>query len=192
MATGSKSHLALLLLLACAVFSAPASAADMWDTLKKPGHIVLLRHANAPGNQTESNDMDFKDCTIQRNLDDQGRAQAGRIGDEFRKHKLTKVRLVASQYCRAIDTAKLMKLGPITQQPLLNLVYIADIPAMRDAGRKTREFMKTIPANQLTVIVTHVGNILSTAGVNLDSGEMAVVHLDAAGEVVVDGRLAVP
>jgi hypothetical protein len=52
--------------------------------------------------------------------------------------------------------------------------------------------MKTIPAKQLTVLVSHVSNIQSIAGVNLSSGEMAVVHLDAAGAVAVDGRIMVP
>ena len=102
------------------------------------------------------------------------------------------VRLVASEYCRAIDTAKLTKLGPVTQLRTLNLVYIGNVPAMREAGAKTREFMKTIPAKQLTMLVTHVGNIMAIASAKLDSGEMAVVHLDPAGDVVVDGRISVP
>ena len=52
--------------------------------------------------------------------------------------------------------------------------------------------MKTIPASQLAVLVTHISNIQSIAGVILDSGEMAVVHLDASGAVAVDGRIKVP
>jgi hypothetical protein len=63
---------------------------------------------------------------------------------------------------------------------------------MRETAEKTRKFMKTIPANQLTVFVSHVGNIQSIAGVVLSSGEIAVVHIDAAGAVVVDGRIMVP
>ncbi len=181
------------MLLVCAAFTSPAAAADdVWALLKKPGHIVLLRHSNAPGSQAESNDIAFKDCSIQRNLDAEGRAQAGRIGEEFRKRKLLNVRLVSSQYCRAIDTAALMKLEPVAQQPFLNLVYLTDFLAMREAGNKSRAFMKTIPANQIAVLVTHEANIKAIAGVMVDSGEMAVVHFDPAGEVVVDCRIAVP
>jgi phosphohistidine phosphatase SixA len=175
-----------------ALFATPVTAADdVWALLKKPGHIVLLRHSNAPGSVPESNDMNFKDCTIQRNLDAAGRAQAARIGDEFRKRKL-KPRLVSSLYCRALDTAKLMKLGPVTPQPILNQVFLADVPAMREAGVKGRELMKKIPAKQLTILVTHITNIQSISGARLDSGEMAVVHFDAAGEIVVDGKIMVP
>ena len=175
-------------------FGSAAFAADeeLWALLKKPGHIVLLRHSNAPGQVPESNDMDFKNCAIQRNLDADGRAQAGRIGDEFRKRGFKQVRLISSHYCRALDTAKLMKLGPVTPQPVLNQVFLADILAMREAGIKGRALLKSIPAKQLTVLVSHVTNIQSIAGVALDSGQMAVVHLDPAGEVAVDGKITVP
>ena len=63
---------------------------------------------------------------------------------------------------------------------------------MKDAGTKGRELMKKIPPKQLTMLVTHVSNIQSISSAKLDSGEMAVVHFDAAGEVVVDGKITVP
>ena len=175
-------------------FGSAAFAADeeVWALLKKPGYIVLLRHSNAPGQVAESNDMDFKNCAIQRNLDADGRAQAGRIGNEFRKRGLKQVRVISSLYCRALDTAKLMKLGPVTPQPVLNQVFLADILGMREAGTKGRALLKSIPARQLAVLVSHVTNIQSIAGVQLDSGQMAVVHLDPAGEVVVDGKITIP
>jgi phosphohistidine phosphatase SixA len=172
--------------------SAAAGADDPWSLMKKPGHIVLLRHSNAPGNTPESNDMDFKNYAIQRNLDAEGRAQAARVGEQFRKHGIKAARLLSSQYCRALETARLMKLGPVKEQPVLNQVFLADLPATRDAGTKGRALFKSIPAKQFTVLVTHVTNIQAMAGVQLSSGEMAVVHLDPAGEVVLDGHILVP
>lgn len=183
---------AALIALLAAMSSQAQAADDLWALMKKPGHIVLLRHSNAPGSMPESNDMDMKNCKIQRNLDADGRAQAVRIGNEFRKHKISSVKLVSSEYCRAIDTARLMKLGPVTSLRALNQVFLADVPGMREAGVNGREYMKKIPAKQLTVLVTHVTNIQSIAGAKLDSGEMAVVHFDPAGEVVVDGKIPVP
>lgn len=172
--------------------AAIAADEETWALLKKPGHIVLLRHSNAPGQMQESNDIDFKNCAIQRNLDADGRAQAGRIGDEFRKHGVKQVKLVSSLYCRALDTARLMKLGAVIPQPVLNQVFLADVPGMKDAGTKGRALLKAVPAKQLTVLVSHVTNIQAIAGVQLESGQMAVVHLDPAGEVVVDGKITVP
>jgi phosphohistidine phosphatase SixA len=189
---GSAALLVASLLTVGAGRSPAFAADDIWALLKQPGHVILLRHSNAPGSQAESNDMDFKNCSIQRNLDAEGRAQAARIGDEFRKHQIAKLQLISSQYCRAIDTARLTRLGPVSQNPILNLIYIADIPARLETARKGRELIKTIPANQLTMLVTHVGNIQAMAGANLDSGEMVVVHIDQAGEIVADGKIMVP
>ena len=181
----------LIVLFACPATHALA-ADDVWALLRKPGHAVLLRHSNAPGSQTESNDMNFKDCSIQRNLDADGKAQAARIGDAFRKHGIAKLQLIASQYCRAIETAKLTKLGPVSENPVLNLVYVADLVAKNAALKKSVELIRKIPPKQLTMLVTHVGNIQAIASTSLESGEMVVVHLDKSGAVVVDGKIIVP
>ena len=182
-------------LLAIALLIAQSTLADdndMWDLLKRPGHIALLRHSNAPGATPEPYGIDLKNCTIQRNLDDEGRAQARRIGDEFRKHGLSRVRLVSSQFCRALETAKLTGLGPVEGLVALNQVFLTDFSGMQETAKKSTAFMKTIPAKQIAVLVSHVSNIQSIAGVQLSSGEMAVVHLDSSGAVAVDGRIKVP
>lgn len=193
----ATSRLASLcfLLFAIGLLAAQGARADdndMWALLKKPGHIVLLRHSNSPETPPDGAVVNFKDCSNQRNLDDAGRAHARRVGDAFRKHGIASVRFVSSQYCRAIETAKLSKLGPVRELPALNQVYLADLGGMKESGEKARQFMKTIPAKQLTVLVSHVSNIQSIAGAILSSGEMAVVHIDASGAVAVDGRIKVP
>ena len=180
------SGLALILLLAGT--SLATADDEVWALLKKPGHIILLRHSNAPGNVPESNDMNFKDCSIQRNLDADGRAQAARIGTEFRKRGI-RVRLISSQYCRAVDTAKLTRLGPVSQNPVLNQVFAS---GMSEAGSKGRALMKRVSSGPLTMLVTHVTNIQGMGGPQLNSGQMAVVHFDTSGEVVADGTITVP
>ena len=181
----------LIVLFACPATHALA-ADDVWALLRKPGHVVLLRHSNAPGSQTEPNDMNFKDCSIQRNLDADGKAQAARIGDAFRKHGIAKLQLIASQYCRAIETAKLTRLGPVSESLVLNLVYIADLVAKSAASKKSVELIRKIPPNRLTMLVTHIGNIQAVAATSLEPGEMVVVHLDKSGAVVVDGKITLP
>jgi phosphohistidine phosphatase SixA len=183
---------ALLVIAMLAAQSVHADDKDMWALLKTPGHIALLRHSNAPGATPEPYGIDLKNCAIQRGLDEEGRAQARRIGDEFRKHGITHVRLVSSQFCRALETARLTKLGPVAELPALNQVFLPDLSRMKETADKTGKFMKTIPAKQLVILVSHVSNIQSIAGVNLSSGEMAVVHLDGSGAVAVDGRIKVP
>jgi phosphohistidine phosphatase SixA len=175
--------------------TAPGAVDDAWALLKKPRYIALLRHSNAPGNlplPDPSSNRDFEDCSIQRNLDDEGRSQAARIGDEFRKHQISTVRLYSSQYCRAMDTAKLTKLGPVTPLPILNEVKALDLAGLQEAKTQTREFMKKLSDGQLVMLVTHVTNIMAIAGVILDSGQMAIVHFDPSGQLIVDGKITVP
>ncbi|HTT47961.1 MAG TPA: histidine phosphatase family protein [Pseudolabrys sp.] len=183
---------ALLALVLLPVQGARAADDATWALLKKPGHFVLLRHSNAPGATPEPYGIDLKNCAIQRSLDDAGRAQARRVGDAFRKHGIAHARLVSSQFCRALETARLTGLGPVAELPALNQVFLTDASGMHETAEKTAKFLKTIPAKQLTVLVSHVTNIQAIAGANLSSGEMAVVHIDAAGAVAVDGRILVP
>jgi phosphohistidine phosphatase SixA len=185
----------LLGLLAGGLSVEQAARADdgaTWALLKRPGHMALLRHSSSPESPPDAGVVDFKNCSTQRNLDDAGRAQARRLGEAFRKHGIGSARLISSQYCRAMETAKLTRLGAVQPLPALNQVYLADPSGMRETADKTQKFMKTVASRQLTVLVSHVTNIQSIAGVILSSGEMAVVHLDASGAVVVDGRIKVP
>ena len=69
--------------LCCAPF--PVLAADaVWPALHAPGSVVVLRHSFAPGG-FDPPGARLDDCSTQRNLDENGRAQARRIGEAFRR-----------------------------------------------------------------------------------------------------------
>jgi phosphohistidine phosphatase SixA len=162
-----------------------------WALLKKPGHMAILRHSHSPESPPDG-DVKFNDCKTQRNLDDDGRAQARRLGNAFRKHGISSARLYSSQYCRAMETAKLTKLGSVRPLPALNQVYLTDLGGMGKTAADTRKFMKSVGSGQITILVSHVTNIQAVAGASLSSGEIAVVHIDPSGNVAVDGRIMIP
>lgn len=192
-----------LLLMTSATRAPAQSPEEFWAAVRKPGTFVLMRHSNASENGTETDDrrslapsarlrgLDLKDCKVQRNLDEDGRAQARRVGDAFRKNGIEQAKMVASQYCRARETAQLMKLGDLQEAPVLNLVPMDNPLRMREAAGKIKDFMRTMPARPVSVLVTHQGNILTISGANAASGEMIAVRLDPSGEVTVAGRLMV-
>src|SRR4030095_8780323 len=69
---------AALCAFAISLAAANAAAQDSgaaWAALAKGGHVVLIRHANAPGT-ADPPGVRADDCKTQRNLDDLGRAQA--------------------------------------------------------------------------------------------------------------------
>ena len=84
----------------------------LWDAFKSGNHIILIRHAFAPGFSDPEN-FNVKDCTTQRNLNNTGRNQARRIGDLFRMQGIQNARIYSSQWCRCLETAKLLKLGNV-------------------------------------------------------------------------------
>src|SRR5262245_63279321 len=94
-------------------------AADLWSALRDGKHFALMRHALAPGNYDPPG-FRLGDCTTQRNLSDEGRAQARKAGDLFRANAISAARVFSSQWCRCIDTATLLGLGNATDQRLLN------------------------------------------------------------------------
>ena len=106
------------LVFALALLIAPAVAADeaddAWAALAKGGHVVLIRHGNAPpGYGGDPPGFRIDDCRTQRNLDDLGRQQARALGEAFRKHGVRVDRTVSSPWCRCMETAGLMAVGEV-------------------------------------------------------------------------------
>jgi hypothetical protein len=66
--------LAAVVLWACMATVAHGSE-SVWDALRAPGSVVVLRHSFAPGG-FDPPDARLDDCSTQRNLDARGRAQA--------------------------------------------------------------------------------------------------------------------
>ena len=97
------------LLLAAALVAAfflsplPTAADARFARLSEPGIVAILRHAFAPGTGDPAS-FRLDDCTTQRNLDAQGRAQARKIGAAIRAAGVTVDRVVTSQWCRCRET----------------------------------------------------------------------------------------
>ena len=174
-------------------WGAPVAQAsdEFWAGPKKSSRIVLMRHSYAPEDPPDQDLENLKNCKTQRNLNETGRAQARRTGDEFRKRGIRQARVYSSQYCRSLETARLLKLGSVAELSVLNQLFYAQPAALHGASEKVRQFMKKLAGKGSAVLVSHVSNIQSLAGVRLTSGEAAAVHLGPSGEVVVVGRLLV-
>lgn len=97
-------------------------------------HVVLLRHALAPGTGDPPS-FQLADCTTQRNLSDAGRQQARDIGQAFRQQGVEVDRVLSSQWCRCLETAELMEVGPVEPFAPLNSFF----QDRRTADRQTAE-----------------------------------------------------
>ncbi|WP_240468706.1 histidine phosphatase family protein [Gracilibacillus sp. YIM 98692] len=77
------------------------------SSLQKGGYILYARHAEATIGVDQQN-LDFQDCSTQRNLSETGRQQAVRYGEAIRRQGIPVFYpVVTSPFCRNIETAVL-------------------------------------------------------------------------------------
>lgn len=150
------------------------------DELARPDRVLMLRHANAPGIGDPPNFV-VGDCATQRNLDATGRAQARRLGVRLRAAGVVQARVLSSQWCRALETARLLDVGPVVPLPALNSFF--DRP---DARQRILEGLRTffagLPVDGGPVImVTHQVVINAFTDATPPSGGGSIFQLDGAG-----------
>jgi phosphohistidine phosphatase SixA len=183
---------ALAMILALATVSIPPAGAsgDGWEAMRRPGAIALMRHAYAPGTG-DPDAFRLGDCTTQRNLNDQGRDQARRIGAAFRENGVQVDRVLSSQWCRSAETAALLGLAEVEELPALNSFF--DARQQRDAQtRATIDFLRSQPDDQRLVLVSHQVNIQALTGRGTASGEFIVIDITPQGEIEILGAVLVP
>ena len=153
--------------------------------LATDNHFALMRHALAPGNGDPSH-FDVTDCTTQRNLNEGGRRQATGIGDYLRSQSGMKLQVYSSQWCRCMETARLLDLGSVQAMPQINSFY-ADRSTADDQTTATRKWLTT--ADLPVVLVTHQVNITALTGVYPSSGEIVVMKREDDGTLIVAGSI---
>lgn len=186
---GLLPRILLSLVVAFMVLAGPARAdagADAaWAALSQGG-VVLFRHANAPGGG-DPEGMRLGDCTTQRNLDAEGRAQARRIGEAFRSRGIAVGAVLVSQWCRTVETAELAFPGRGKAEPAFNSFF----GRPGDGPAQTRAALAVLDAWQgpgALVVSTHQVNITALTGIFPASGEGIVLNRrDGAWTVV--GRI---
>lgn len=97
--------------------SEPSSAPDpahaivgvaLVDALRKGGYTLYFRHTATDFSRLDGPVKQYDDCTTQRMLSDKGRDEAKTISAAIRALKIPIGEVLASPYCRTMETAKLM------------------------------------------------------------------------------------
>ena len=178
---------AIVLTLGVASMAQVRSEAELWAAVGRGEAVVLMRHALAPGTG-DPRPVVIGDCTSQRNLSEEGRAQARAIGQRFRENGIAAASVFTSQWCRCRETAALLGLGEATDLPALNSFFVDREKGPAQTEALTRWLARERPSGPV-VLVTHQVNITALAGVVPPSGGMVVAALDDAGNVRVLGEL---
>lgn len=80
---------------------------ELLSRLRDGGLTIVIRHAATDQSDPDDAEVDLDDCSTQRNLSDQGRAEAAMIGDGVTRLGIPIGPVWASPYCRSQDTAEL-------------------------------------------------------------------------------------
>jgi 8-oxo-(d)GTP phosphatase len=179
--------LAVVAVFVAGVTTGARASDEIAAKLAEPGHIAIMRHALAPGTGDPAN-FDLDDCSTQRNLSEAGRRQSRRTGDFLRSVGVNEARVLSSQWCRCLDTAELLDLGPVEELPALNSFFEARSRGPEQT-QALREQIAGMDLSQPVVMVTHQVNITSLTSVLPSSGEIVVLRRMDDGEIDVVGTV---
>jgi phosphohistidine phosphatase SixA len=169
-----------------------AGTRDAWAALLAGGHVALIRHGNAPpGYGGDPPGFRIDDCSTQRNLDERGRAEARALGEAFRGHGVRVDRVLSSPWCRCLDTARLMAVGPVETSWAL----VPDVkPGTTVRLRELKDLIAAWRGPGTLVLVTHALTVRALLGFLPIQGETVVLRPGsssaAAPELV--GLIAAP
>jgi broad specificity phosphatase PhoE len=131
----------------------------------------------------------LEDCSTQRNLSEEGRAQARRLGQALAEREVPIGEVLASPWCRCLETARLAFGRARTWDALSNLHA-----RQQNAERQVRAMRPRIAAHagkENLVLVSHGSTAFALTGEHPAMGEFLVLKPQPGGFRVA-GRLNLP
>jgi Histidine phosphatase superfamily (branch 1) len=161
-----------------------------WEALKTPGTILLFRHALAPG-VGDPDGFVLGNCATQRNLNEEGRAQARSLGEAIQSRSVLVGAVWHSQWCRTQDTAHLafpnMPDAALRAEPAFNSFFSANQERALLQTQRARTLLLKWSGPGILVVFTHQVNITALTGIVPQSAEGVVVQAVEDGELIVRG-----
>jgi phosphohistidine phosphatase SixA len=162
-----------------------AAQADWIDDVRRGGYVIVIRHGATFSNQADTDPLNIKNVSAQRQLNDQGRAQAKAMGETMRALKIPVGSVVTSMFQRAVETGTLLGFGDVKSTFDVSeggLVVTPDENARR--AQALRKLAGTAPAGGNLVVVTHKPNIMDAFGkdwFDVREGEASIFQPDGQG-----------
>ncbi|MDD0816778.1 histidine phosphatase family protein [Curvibacter sp. HBC28] len=160
-----------------------AQATELSEALAGPQHVLLMRHAYAPGYGDPSGYV-LGRCETQRLLNDEGKAQAVETGSWLQQQGVKQAEVHTSPWCRCQQTAERLGLGEPRTQSALGSFF--DQP--EQATSQNLALQRLIAdrllskGSQALVLVTHDVNIHAFSGLTVHSGDMVLARVNAQGQ----------
>ena len=158
-----------------------SSPSQLVNALKQGGYTIYFRHAATDWSQSDTVHApgDWRSCDGSkiRQLSDAGRETAKRIGAAMRALALPIGEVLSSEYCRAVETARLMDLGAVrTTTDIMNLRAASFVGGRDAAVRRYQAIIATPPQPGVNRVISAHGNL---------SREATGAYPDEAGAVII-------
>ena len=160
---------------------------NLINQLEDGGKLIFIRHAYAPGNGDPAG-FNLNDCSTQRNLSEDGRKQAQRIGEFFTKNKIEIDKVLSSEWCRCKETAKIA-FKNFSTNSFLNSFYSSKFSKNKDKQVKAfNYYIKNLESKKNLIFVTHYVFISEVLNYGPSSGEIVVSdkNLNIIGSIEID------
>jgi len=167
---------------AAALGFAPLAFADdksTWEKLRAGGIVLLMRHASTAEGLGDPPDFKLGDCSTQRNLSEQGRDEARRVGERFRAEHIRVAKVFTSPWCRCRETA-MLAFGSAEDWTPLSSVF--DFPHQEpEFTERVKKRIGTYAAKKpagVVVMVTHNVNIAALSRYSVAPAELVLMRPD--------------
>jgi broad specificity phosphatase PhoE len=178
--------LLLFIALVPAIAFSRAAQAEWLDDVRRGGYVIVIRHGATFSNQADTDPLNVKNVSAQRQLNDQGRAQAKAMGEYMRKLKIPVGTVVTSMFQRAVDTGTLLGFGDV--KSTFDVTEGGLVVSPDENTRRTQALRKLAgtsqPGGSNLVIVTHKPNIVDAFGkdwFDVREGEASIFQPDGQG-----------
>jgi phosphohistidine phosphatase SixA len=157
--------------------------ASLVNDLQDGQHVLLMRHADAPGYGDPAGYV-LGQCSTQRNLGDYGKKQSKAIGDWLGNQGIIIAQVYSSPWCRCLDTATLLNKGLVKTELSLGS-FFDDMSLEKKKTKELELFIKNVLSKQSkmpVILVTHHVNIQAFTGKIVGVGDMVLVKVNKNGE----------
>lgn len=155
------------------------------EQLQDGHHVLLMRHADAPGYGDPAGYV-MGNCSTQRNLGAYGKEQSKAIGVWLAQQGISHARVFSSPWCRCLDTAQLLNKGPVKIEQALGS-FFDDMSQKDKQTRALESLIKSLlnmDERTPVILVTHHVNIEAFTGKVVSVGDMVLVRVNKNGEYV--------
>ncbi|MEK7815642.1 MAG: histidine phosphatase family protein [Pseudomonadota bacterium] len=182
----------MIAVLALPAFAVSPVMADeaLWSALKAGGKVVLMRHAAV---ERGASPLKYTpgDCSQDMNLSQAGREQAKRVGEMFRARGIFTGEVLASPYCRTMDTARLA-FGNVKPSEAMRLIEGIGAQEVERINAQAMKLIGGYKGKANLILVTHQPNVETIALESVEPAGMLVLVPKGGEEFDVLGRLPAP